>query len=120
VIDKIKDDGFALTLEDDVFAFLGVKIIKDKTYGKIELRQNGLIDKILCTCKMIDCNRKATPRNTTPLGMDANGEKCEADWDYGSVVGMLMYLCWNSPPDIQYPVCRPPIFAVHPLSPSKP
>lgn len=90
--------------EDTVYAFLGVDVMTDKERGTITLRQTGLIDKILKTCNMENCNTKATPCNVEPLGTDANGKRCEAEWDYASVVGMLMYLCSNSRPDIQFAV----------------
>jgi hypothetical protein len=60
VIDKKKADGFSHTVKDNVFAFLGVEIIKDKMSGKIELRKVGLIEKTLRSCKMSNCNRMAT------------------------------------------------------------
>jgi histone deacetylase 1/2 len=102
VIDKLRADNLSLTLEDDIFSFLGVQVMKNE--GRVELLQTGLIDKVLCTCKMQDCNAKETPAMTTPLGTDANGERWDAEWDYASVVGMLMYLCSNSRPDIQFAV----------------
>ncbi len=104
MINKLKSDGFALTIEDDVYAFLGVELNRNEATGEVELRQKGLIEKILKTCGMQDCNKKATPCNKEPLGTDANGPRCQESWDYASVVGMLMYLCSNSRPDIQFAV----------------
>ena len=53
---------------------------------------------------MEQCNTKATPCNVEPLGTDKTGQPCQEQWEYASVVGMLMYLCSNSRPDIQYAV----------------
>jgi len=50
---------------------------------------------------MQECNAKPTPASTTPLGTNANGQRCQQSWDYASVIGMLMYLTSNSRPDIQ-------------------
>ena len=39
-----------------------------------------------------------------PLGTDANGKPRQEAWNYASAVGMLMYLCSNAHPEIQYAV----------------
>ena len=96
-----------LTEEDpgsDVFSFLGVEVKTDKDTGEVELLQKGLIDKILKTCGMADCNGKATPAGAAPLGRDETGPRCQESWNYASVVGMLMYLTGNSRPDITFAV----------------
>jgi hypothetical protein len=93
-----------LTVEDSVFAFLGVEVFADDETGKTKLAQSGLIKKILATTKLTDCNSKRTPASPTTLGSEQLGESCVAEWDYASVVGMLMYLSSNSRPDIQFAV----------------
>ena len=102
---------FELTQEEissdskiDLYAYLGVKVVHDKTTNAVTLTQPGLIDKVLNTCGMDNCNHRTTPAATHPLGTDANGPRCKELWDYASVVGMLMYICSNSRPDIQYAV----------------
>jgi len=101
---------FDLTVEEaqgqdqDVFAYLGVEVQVNKTTGEMTFLQKGLIDKVLRTTGMQDCNAKPTPACTTPLGTDADGPRCQQSWDYASVIGMLMYLTSNSRPDIQYAV----------------
>jgi Reverse transcriptase (RNA-dependent DNA polymerase) len=95
--------GFKLTVEEDVYAFLGVEVTRLPS-GEIELKQSGLIAKVLLTCGMTDCNTKATPCNQEPLGTNLNGEPVSGRFDYASAVGMLMYLCSNTRPDIQYAV----------------
>ena len=89
--------------EDNAYAFLGVTV-KRHNNGDIELNQTGLIKKLLKVCGMEECNPKKTPAGTVPLGADRHGEPCQAPWDYASAVGMLMYLCSNSRPDIQFAV----------------
>jgi hypothetical protein len=103
VIDALREDRLSLTVEEDIFSFLGVEVV-NKEGNEIELLQKGLIDKVLKTCGMINCNTKETPANPVPLGTDSMGPRWDADWDYSSVVGMLMYLCSNSRPDIQFAV----------------
>jgi Reverse transcriptase (RNA-dependent DNA polymerase) len=99
-IQNIQESGLELTVEDDIYAFLGVEVVC-KDDGDIELLQCGLIDKILATCGMIDCNTKATPCNKVPLGTDSNGASITGKFEYASAVGMLLYLSSNSRPDIQ-------------------
>ena len=68
------------------------------------MTQIGLIDKILKTTGMVNCNGKQTPAMIMPLGTDAEGKVFQEDWNYASVIGMLLYLCSNSRPDIQFAV----------------
>jgi hypothetical protein len=102
-IARIQASGLKLTVEEDIFAFLGVEIVR-KANGDIELRQRGLIDKILLTCGMTHCNTKSTPCNQLPLGTDPQGLPITGKFEYASAVGMLLYLSSNSRPDIQYAV----------------
>ena len=53
---------------------------------------------------MNDCNLKFTPTDKEPLSKDIDGDLCWEEWDYMSVVGILLYLSWNSRPDIVYAV----------------
>lgn len=109
IITKLREK-FDLTVEEsqvedqDVFAYLGVEVQVNKTTGEMTFLQQGLIDKVLRVTNMEACNAKPTPAATTPLGTDANGQRCQQSWDYASVIGMLMYLTSNSRPDIQYAV----------------
>jgi Reverse transcriptase (RNA-dependent DNA polymerase) len=95
--------GFKLTVEEDIYTFLGVEVTRLPS-GKIELKQSGLIAKLLATCGMTNCHAKAMPCFQEPLSMNPNGEPVTGKFDYASAVGMLMYLCSNTCPDIQYAV----------------
>ena len=44
-IKELKDSGMALTVEDDVYAFLGVKLKIHKATGKLTLTQRRLMKK---------------------------------------------------------------------------
>ena len=104
LIANMKQDGFNIHDEKDFFHFLGVDITKSKDGKSYTLKQTGLINKILKTLKMTECNGKETPALKAPLGADTHGLSFNEDWEYPSVVGMLFYLCSNSRPDIQYAV----------------
>ncbi len=103
-ISELKDkDKMALTIEDDAFHFLGVEV-KTAADGMVELLQVGLIEKVLKTMGMENCHVKDTPASSIPLGTDADGAPFTEEWQYSSVVGMLLYLSSNSRPDIQFAV----------------
>ena len=53
---------------------------------------------------MEDINYVPIAVSTVPLGIDKDGDKCEEDWEYATIMGTLMYLAQNSRPDIAYVV----------------
>lgn len=53
---------------------------------------------------MIDSHRVRTPAGTTPVGADRDGVLFDEDWEYATIVGMLMYLSANTRPDLAYAV----------------
>jgi hypothetical protein len=83
--------SFQLRDEGEVGDFLGIRIQKQGD-GKFLLTQAGLIEKTLKAADMEDAHRVLTPASTTPIGADRNGALFNEDWDYATVVGMLMYL----------------------------
>jgi len=95
--------SFKLNIEDDVAGFLGILLAKNSD-GTIELKQTGLIDRILKVMGLTDSKPNATPAEKTPLGKDEHGDQCQETWSYASVVGMMMYLSSNSRPDIAFAV----------------
>jgi hypothetical protein len=103
VLESIKKSNLQFTIEDDVFTFLGFKLKKHKD-GTIEFLQKSLINKVLSSCNMFECNTMSTPANQTPLGTDAQGPAFDRSFDYALIVGMLMYLSSNSRPDVQFAV----------------
>jgi hypothetical protein len=102
-ISELEHDGMSLTREDDAFNFLGVEVIRHDN-GTTELLQKGLIEKVLKTMGMNDAKQKKTPAGRVPLGTDAQGDPFHEDWEYASVIGMMLYLSSNSRPDIQFAV----------------
>ena len=61
-----------------------------------------------------DANTKTTPAIPETLATNEDGSDMIEDWNYASVIGMLMYLDSNSRPDIQYAVHQCARFSHHP------
>jgi hypothetical protein len=103
VSDTEQRHTFQLRNEGEVGAFLGIQITKtgSKTF---ELKQTGLIKKVLETADMMDCNGVTTPTGSQPVGSDVDGPSFSESWKYRTVVGMLMYLAANTRPDIAFAV----------------
>lgn len=59
---------------------------------------------MLTQSSLVDCNACQTPALTTNLGLDLDGDPYFEDWEYASIVGMLMYLANNPHPDITFAV----------------
>jgi len=84
-----------LHFEDDVAKFLGVHIDR-RDDGTIELTQTGLIDCIIDALGLDGATPKKMPTECGALALDKEGDPCNADFNYASVVGMMMYLCSNT------------------------
>ena len=95
---------FSLTEQDvgkDVFDYLGIELTFKDT--KVTMRQDGLMKKIFKTTKWEHMNGDKTPESEKPIGADLDGKPFQEEWEYASVVGMLMFLV-NTRPDIQFAV----------------
>jgi hypothetical protein len=102
---KLRQAGVDLEQEDDAAGFLGVRLSKNEA-GQIEMKQTGLIDRIIEALGLDDVsvNGKWTPTELKPLVRDEDGEAAHGDFNYSSVVGMLLYLSGHSRPDIAYAI----------------
>ena len=71
------------------------------------MTQKRLIEKIIETTKMTDCKPNWTPTTQVALGSDPEGELYnQKDWNYASMVGMLLYVSNNTRPDITFAVSQ--------------
>ena len=98
--------GVALEQEDDAAGFLGVKMDRDSNTGLIEMKQTGLIGRVIEALGLDDgyvCG-KHTPAKIKPLVKDKDGVAAVEGFSYSSVVGMLLYLSGHTRPDITYAV----------------
>ncbi|KAL3804514.1 hypothetical protein HJC23_002553 [Cyclotella cryptica] len=98
--DKLSDRqisaGVALEQESDAAGLLGMRMEIDQATGLVELKQTGLIDRVIETLGLDigTTSEKVTPPEAKPPG----------DFSYSSVVGMLLYLAGHTRHDIAYAV----------------
>jgi Reverse transcriptase (RNA-dependent DNA polymerase). len=92
------------TNEGEVGDFLGIVWIEKRDNGKFHLTQTGLIDKVLKTTNMENCNAISMPANREAIGADRDGASFSESWKYSNVIGMLLYLSGNTRPDITFAV----------------
>ena len=110
---KLKEKGLELTQEGSFAEFLGIKFTTHKD-GSIELTQKGLIEKILKTADMEDCNPNYLPAQMTAIGADKKGEPMNESWNYRAIIGMLLYLSTNTRVDIAFAVSQVARFSNEP------
>src|ERR1700683_1335304 len=91
---------------------VGIAIERDLTNRHIYLSQTALIDKILDSFNMIDCNPVSTPMEaglilSRPSDTLSRQEELELnDLPYRRLVGLLMYLAIATRPDISFAICK--------------
>ena len=98
--------GVDLEQEDDAAGFLGVTLGRDNKSGLLEMKQTGLIQRIIEAVGLDDgmVTGKSTPSEQRPLVKDADGKPPSGMFSYSSVVGMLLYLSGHTHPDIAFAV----------------
>ena len=103
---QLRSKGVDLEQEDDSAGFLGVNMARDAETGVIEMKQTGLIDRIIEALGIDEggAGTKLTPASVSPLVKDEDGPAGDGHFNYASVVGMLLYLSGHSRPDITYAV----------------
>jgi hypothetical protein len=86
--------GIDLEQEDDVAGFLGVTLDCDGPSGLLEMKQTGLIKRVVEALGLDDgyTKGKHTLAESKPLVKDADREGVHGGFSYSSIIGMLLYL----------------------------
>ena len=106
VTERLRGEGVQLQPEDDTAGFLGIDLRGDPETGFIEMTQTGLIDRVIRALglNLGNITLKWTPASREPLVKDLNGPPATGEFNYASVVGMLLYLSGNTQSDLAYAV----------------
>ena len=106
LIQRLKGAGFSMTIEGSFAEYLGIQFDKAGQNGEIMMTQQGLINKIISTAGMEDCNPNSVPATKEALSKDPEGPDMSDSWNYRSIVGMMLYLSTNTRPDITFAVSQ--------------
>ena len=106
VIQELRDHGFELTKEGSFNEYLGIKFEHNKQDNTFTLTQTSLINKIIMATGLEDCKPNWMPTSQVTLGSDPNGPDITEAWSYPSIIGMLLYLCTNTHPNISFAVSQ--------------
>jgi hypothetical protein len=102
MIKVLRSKNMQLNVESDVAGFLGMLLSRNDENAIITMTQTGLVDRIVASLGLEGANTKDTPAEFGALPADKDGEPCNGEFNYASVVGMLMYLCANTRPNITF------------------
>jgi hypothetical protein len=105
-LESLEKNGFEYTKEGSFTEYLGIQYVKDSQTKMITMSQGGLIKKIISTAGMENCNPNRTPATKEALAKDPDGLPMDDEWNYRSIVGMLLYLSNNTRPDIMFAVSQ--------------
>ena len=113
-VEELREEGFDLEIKGDFTEYLGIGT-EEREDGTRHISQKGLITKIIQTTKMTNCKPNWTPTTQVALGSDLEGELYnQKDWNYASVLGMLLYLSNDTRPDITFAVSQVAQFTAAP------
>lgn len=112
LIKELQAMGFELTEEGSFTKFLGIQF--DRVGNTTKMTQTGLITRIAEATGLTNSNPNWTPTSHDALGADPNGPAMKDDWNYRSVIGMLLYLSTNTRPDIAFAVSQAARFSNNP------
>ena len=102
----VQGETFKLTdVCPDVNAFLGIKVDRDESKGTLTTTQLALIARILKELSLDGENAKMhnTPANQVLVKNPKDPNRTQ-DWNYWSVIGMIIILASSTRPDILFSV----------------
>jgi hypothetical protein len=105
-LQELKCDS-VLEEEGDMFDFLRINFAKDR--DKIVLTQTGPTDETISCTGMDKATEQHTLAACDPSGSDKDGAPFDETWNHRSAVGMLLHVCSDTCPDLQFAVhqaCR--------------
>eukprot|EP00957_Ditylum_brightwellii_P073693 5600475-Ditylum_brightwellii.AAC.1 len=98
----MRTEELAFNIQNDAAGFLGIKIDCQDDHAK--LTQPGHIDRIIVALGLQNADPVCVPAPKAALGQDKDGTPFEGDFNYASVIGMMMYVSNNTCPDIAFAI----------------
>ena len=104
IISDLRSEGAQLEKEENVAGFLGVAIERDDKKRTFTVTQTSLIDRVIMSMGLDEVDFKDTPTICATHPKDKDGSECNENFNYASVLGILLYLQGNSRHDISFEV----------------
>ena len=102
---QLRELGMDLEQKDDAAGFLGVTLEQDPETSLLEMKQTGLIKRIIKALGLDNgAKGKFTPSESKPLVKDVNGDLASGAFSYSSVVGTFLFLSGHTCPNITFAV----------------
>ena len=114
-LQKQKYDLAIESKEGGLQDYLGIDF-KKLPDGSLMCTQTGLIDRIIEAARLEGANPKDTPI-VDSIGKCVDSPRFKGDFNYRSIIGMLIYLCNTTRPDIGYAVMSCARFSHDPREP---
>ena len=96
---QLRELGVDLEQEDDAAGFLGVTLERDPETGLLEMKQTGLIKRVIEALGLDDgfVKGKFTPSESKPLVKNLNGEAASGAFSYINVVDASVFIQTHPP-----------------------
>ena len=95
MVEPLRKQGCELTCEGSFSELHGIKSEESSGDGSVNATQKGLLNEIIWTAGVTDCNPNWTPALTAPLGSDCSSEPVDDTWNCCSITGALLRLTTN-------------------------
>ena len=106
MLQNLRNENLSLEKEDNVAGFLFVHLNVDHDNRTVELTQFGLLDRIIVAMSLINATEIKLPAEYGALPKDKDGELCKVEFNYSTIVEMLLYLQNNSSPELIFTVSQ--------------